>query len=529
LGVAHNDNELEALRALGKIVKQKLCEEGSRQSSLFSPEELRVQLKTDVPKPAVLTDDDYQVDMRHIEDAGRVINGIHDIYGKLYSELGLSKIFSHPSRVKSSVEIFKHIVFSRIANPESKRATVTNLSSQFGVSLNLDQVYRMMDKLDDKAISKLNDLAYQETSQLFKEKIDVIFFDATTLYFESFTEDEFKRNGYSKDLKFNQPQVVLALMVTTGGLPIGYQAFSGDTFDGNTLLPALRELKGKYALNKVVFVADSGMFNKANLLQLEEEEFDYIVGARIKNVSATLKEHILDKSQYHPLSPQSEVTVARFEDKGRILVVSYSPKRARKDAHDREKGIEKLRIKLSKTGTTRSQLSNRGYRKYLELDNTCNDKITINEEKLAEAHVWDGLKGFVISQSSSLSNEEILKQYNNLWQVEQSFRVSKHDLKIRPIYHWKPRRVKAHLAISFVAYLLVRHLEYRVRLQYKKLSPAVIQQLLLSVQTTLLYSKEKGIKYAVPTANKAEVKNIYRLMGVERKTTPYILTKTMDM
>ncbi len=244
-------------------------------------------------------------------------------------------------------------------------------------------------------------------------------------------------------------------------------------------------------------------------------------------ITSELKEHILDKSQYHPLSPQSDVKVARFKYKGRILVVSYSPKRARKDAHDRETGIEKLRIKLSKSGTTRSQLSNRGYSKYLEIDSTCNDTVTLNEEKLAEAHVWDGLKGLVISQTSTLSNEELLKQYNNLWQVEQSFRVTKHDLKIRPIYHWKPRRVKAHLAISFAAYLLVRHLEYRVRLQYKKLSPAVIQQLLMSVQTTLLYSKEKGIKYAVPTANKPEVKNIYRLMGVKRKTTPYILTKTM--
>ena len=139
--------------------------------------------------------------------------------------------------------------------------------------------------------------------------------------------------------------------------------------------------------------------------------------------------------------------------------------------------------------------------------------------------IWDGLKGLVVNEASTLSNEEILTQYNNLWQVEESFRITKHDLKIRPIYHWKPSRVKAHLAISYTAFILSRYLEHRVRVQYKKLSPARIRNLLLGVQTSLLVSLEKKIKYALPSNMKIDTKRIYNLMGVKRKTTPYIIEK----
>ncbi len=218
-----------------------------------------------------------------------------------------------------------------------------------------------MDKIDDKTIDRLNSLAYNQTKSLFDNKIDVIFFDATTLYFESFTEDELKKNGYSKDLKFNQPQVVLALMVTKEGLPIGYEVFSGDTFDGHTLLPALQQLKGKYELDKVVYVADSGMFNEENLLKLEEHNFDYIVGARIKNLPKKEQQKILDHANYQPLN--EGIKVARFEYKDRILIVTHSKKRARKDKHDREKGIGKLKQKLNKLQSPKQYLSNQSYKK----------------------------------------------------------------------------------------------------------------------------------------------------------------------
>jgi len=528
IGIAKDEEELVELKILAESIKRKL--ELENILPLFSPEELEKELEKakNRAKEGKYSDNDYIVNIKNLIEEDRVITGIHDIYGKLFDELNLSSIFAYPSRNKTSIENFKNIVMARIAKPDSKRASVKMLEENFGISLNLGSVYNMMDKLNDKAIEKLNSLAYNKSRDLLGGKIDVIYFDATTLYFESFTEDEFKRNGYSKDRKFNQPQVVLALMVTKEGLPVGYEAFSGDTFDGHTLIPSLKILRDKYDIDKVVYVADSGMFNKSNLKELDELEeynFDYIVGARIKNLSKSIKDKIVDEQNYKYLN--SDIDIANFTlDNGRKLVVTYSKKRAKKDKADRMKGIEKLKAKLEKEKSVKSHLSNHGYKKYLQLDEkSCDMSIIIDEDKIKEDEKWDGLKGLIINGNSQLSNDEILTQYNNLWQVEESFRITKHDLKIRPIYHWTPKRVKAHLAISFTAYMLTRYLEFKVRLQYKKLSPQVIRNLLLNVQKSIVYDKEKKIKYILPSKIKPDAKKIYNLMEVRHSITPYILGK----
>jgi transposase len=546
VGVAHSEEQLAELRVLAQSMQIHL--ENENDISLFAPEDLDKDLlvpkksnedSSSVRAESIYSDEDYNVDIRSLNEESRIITGIHDIYGSLFDELDLASILDS----KTGIETFKNIVLSRIAKPDSKSASVEMLAENFGVKIDLSKVYRMMDQLDEDAIERLNRLAYNTTRKLFNDKIDVIYFDATTIYFESFTEDAgddaIRKNGYSKDLKFNQPQVVLALMVTKEGLPIGYEAFSGDTFDGHTLIPSLKILRNKYNIDKVVYVADSGMFNNKNLEELEtleKNEFNYIVGARIKNLSKDIKEKIVDMDNYTELN--SEIKVAKFIlDSGRKLVVTHSIKRAKKDYHDRMKGIEKLKKKLEKDKSVKSHLSNQGYKKYLQLSDSsadsqksiqeskCDVTITLDEEKIQADAVWDGLKGVIVNASSELSSDEILTQYNNLWQVEESFRITKHDLKIRPVYHYKPSRVKAHLAISFVAYMLTRYLEHRVRVQYKKLSPNRIRNLLLGVQTSLLVSREKQIKYALPSNMKVDVKRIYNLMGVPVKTTPYIIEK----
>lgn len=536
IGVALDDYELNELKLLALAIKTKLELENTL--PLYTPEEIEKQIEKSKEniKRDIYSHDDYVVNIKDLVEEDRVITGIHDIYGKMFDELDLKNIFVNSARNKSSVEYFRNIVLARIAKPDSKSRSVHMLEENFGVSLDLDSVYKMMDKIDDKSIEKLNSIAYSETKKLFDDKIDVIYFDATTIYFESFTEDigddAIRKNGYSKDLKFNQPQVVLALMVTKEGLPIGYELFSGDTFDGHTLIPSLKILRDKYNVDNVVYVADSGMFNNDNLKELEmleEYNFNYIVGARIKNMQKNIKEQILNKNNYTELN--SEISIANITlDNGRKLVVTYSLKRARKDKADREKAIKKLKDKLEKNISVKSQLSNQGYKKYLQLksnneESTCDLSIALNEDKIYEDSLWDGLKGLIVNKNSTLSNDEILTQYNNLWQVEESFRITKHDLKIRPVYHWKPSRVKAHIAISFASLLIVRHLEYRIKLQYKKLSPKVIRELLLNIQTSIVYDKTKKIKYAIPSKIKLETKKIYKLMDKQYSTTPYIIGK----
>ena len=536
IGVAYNDEQLDELRLLAKSIQITL--ENVDKESLFQAEELIEDLTLEGKyDQSIYSDEDYNVDIRNLEEESRTITGIHDIYGKLYDELKVGSIIANPARNVSVAKIFKEMVISRIANPDSKRGSVAALEEKYGVEIDLDKVYRMMDKLDDIAIAKLNTLSYNKTKELFGDKIDVIYFDATTIYFESFTEDTgedaLKKNGYSKDLKFNQPQVVLALMVTKEGLPIGYEAFSGDTFDGHTLIPSLKILREKYNIDNVVYVADSGMFNKNNLQeldQLEEHKFNYIVGARIKNISKSIKEQILNMNDYLQLNEDIKVKNITLYN-GRKLIVTHSLKRARKDKTDREKGIIKLREKLQKNRSVKTHLSTQGFKKYLQLEETkdeatsCDFTITLNEEKIVQDALWDGLKGLIVNKDSKLTNYEILTQYSNLWQVEESFRITKSDLKIRPVYHWKPSRVKAHLAISFAALFLVRHLEYRVKVQYKKLSPKKIKELLLSVQHSTLVDKTRKIKYAIPSKTNVDINKLYRIMGLKKHTTPYILGK----
>jgi len=574
IGVALNDEELEELKALANSIKKKL--ELDEQLPLYTPEEIE-NLDKQSKKSKENSDnkieqqdnsinrDEYNVNLLDVIEEDRIIKGIHDIYGKLYDELGFNRILHNPARQVASNRVLKEIVLARVANPDSKRASVINLEENFGVKLDLKAVYKMMDKIGDREILKLNKLVYNQTKSLFKEKIDIVYFDATTLYFESFKEDDIKRNGYSKDAKFNQPQVVLALMVTKNGLPIGYKAFSGDTFDGHTLIPTLKEIQENFKIDNIVFVADSGMFNRVNLeefdriykpllykyrdyswsavskeLTLRDYEYQrrefsranitYIVGARIKSMPKSIKADILNMDNYTELN--DDIKVAVFNYKGKKLVVTHSKKRAKKDRYDREKGIERLKAKLAKSSSVKSQLSNQGYKKYLKLEQTnnnsdnsnssCDISIILNEDKIKEDEAWDGLKG-IVTNNYNLSNEELINQYSNLWQVEESFRITKHDLKIRPIYHWKPSRIKAHLAISFMAYTLVRHLEHRVRLQYIKLSPERIRKILLSVQVSILYDKRNTTRFALPSKVSQDAKKIYKLMGVSISSTPYKL------
>ena len=590
IGIAADDAELEELKSLANSIKIKL--ELDQQLPLYTVDELeKLQKSSKITientktiiqsinpqesnslglfDEAKLNRDEYNVNLLDIQEEDRIIKGIHDIYGKLYDELGFNKVLANPARNVASTNALKEMVLARVANPDSKRGSVLNLEENFGVKLDLNSVYKMMDKLGDKEVLKLNKLVYGKTKELFKDKIDIVYFDATTLYFESFSEDEFKKSGYSKDNKFNQPQVVLALLVTKSGLPIGYKAFSGDTFDGHTILPALKEIQEHYDIDKVVFVADSGMFSKENLAEFDKihnpflfkhtlykwssstskkltlkdyqkqfiefnknSNITYIVGARIKNMPKKLKEQILDMSKYKVIN--ATFKVATFEYEGKKLLVSYSTKRAAKDKYEREKGIQKLRDKLKKNKSVKTHLSNQGYKKYLQLEessepsenkekkSSCDISITLNEEKIKEDSIWDGLKG-IITNNTNLTDEELIHQYSNLWLVEESFRITKHDLKIRPIYHWKPNRVKAHLAISFMAYTLVRHLEYRVRLQYIKLSPEKIRQILLSIQVSILYDTKTKKRFAMPSKISGDAKKIYKLMEVSLHAKPYIL------
>jgi len=518
IGTTDDPEKLEELKTLADVIKtelyhQKLSERGAPKHNHYA-----CSIGENSPSQDKLM-------AMSLEETARLVVGIHDIYGALYEELGFSNLFSRPKQRTSAAKICREIVLARIACPKSKRASVELLEEEFGIKINLDHIYQMMDKMDDRFYERIQQQALAMTLKLTGEKLRVLFYDATTLYFESFIEDELKQNGYSKDMKFNQPQVLLALFVTEKGLPIGYELFPGSTFEGHTLIPTLEKLKTRYQLEEVIFVADRGLFSEANLKLLEENNFKYIVGARIKNVSKKLQGLILDETNYRPINIQWNTKrkkknkekpvqrIALFEKGGgRHLIVHYHSQRAEKDARDRSKSIEKLYKKLAKSKDPKSLLNNYGYKKYINVKGEA--KLQLNEAKIEEAARWDGLLS-VITNIDDRPPEDLLKHYRGLWQIEESFRINKHDLKMRPIYHWKPHRVKAHIAISFMAFVCVRHLEYRVALQSEKLSPEDIRKSLRRTQVSIIHDKKTGNSFLLPSKVNPYAKEIYRIMRIK--------------
>lgn len=514
VGVAMDERELGRLIDLAEYIKAKLETEQSQQC-LFSPEEM-AELAIEYRKRNSGKENPLNVNLRELREEQRSVVGFHEVYGALYQQLGFNQVLRE--RQAYAKKLLREVCLARIANPTSKREAVNMLEREFGVTLSLSAVYRMMDKLDDKAIERIQQVALYAARGILQDKVDVLFYDCTTLYFESFTEDELKQNGYSKDNKFNQAQILLALLVTQEGLPFGYEVFSGATFEGHTLTRILGKLKERFEIYRVVFVADRGLLSEDNLSLLEAHGFSYIVGAKLRVLSKIRQAEILEKQ----LNTQNtKERFAIFKMGQRRLVVTYNEERAKKDKHDREKAVAKIMKRLQKSKNPKSLLNNYGYKKYLELKGQ--SSLQVNTEKIEEEVKWDGLAG-VITNQPDWDGATLFQHYRGLWQIEACFRVSKHDLKIRPIYHWTPNRIKAHVAIAFMALTCVRHLEYRVALQYQSMSTEVIRKELRQVQVSFLKHITTRERYCIPSKISQDVRKIYHLMDIKHSTVPFKLS-----
>ena len=513
VGIAMDDQELERLKELAEFIKVGI--QTQTQASLFSQEELARQLSEARQQAQTHP---MKMDLRALRETQRVVSGIHEVYGKIYRELGLHRLL-RVSRYRASSEALFQCVMARIANPKSKRASVRLLEEDFGVRLPLEKVYRMMDQLDASRVERLQRLSGAAAESLLAEPLDLLFFDCTTLYFESFVADELKQPGYSKDAKFKESQVLLALVVTPRGLPVSYEVLPGSSFEGHSLLPVIERMRRRHTLRRVVIVADRGMLSEENLKALESVEAHYIVGARLRKLPKSVQAQLLDSSCYRA-SAQGEGRLMELHHRGRRVVVRYSSVRARKDARDRQVAVEKLIKKIGKSQNPKSLLNNYGYKKYLHIEG--DSRLQVDQVKVEEEQRWDGLHG-VVTNLTQMEAEEVLGHYRGLWQVEEAFRVSKHDLRVRPIFHWTPARIRAHLAITFMALLCVRHLAYRVELQSRRLSPEAIRTALLHVQSSVLEHLGTRRRYVIPSSVSREAEKIYQVMGLKHSRVPFEL------
>lgn len=322
-------------------------------------------------------------------------------------------------------------------------------------------MYRYLDKLHDSQRDNVQKISYEHTLKLFDDNIGIVFYDVTTLYFEVDKEDELRKTGFSKEGRHQSPQIVLGLLVSKNGYPLAYEIFEGNKFEGHTMLPVVEAFKSKYNLGRLVIIADSGLLSSANIEELTAKNYEFILGARIKNESKAIKEKILSLK----LNNGESVVIKRDELK---LIISYSEDRAKKDAYNREKGIRRLQKQITRGRLTKSDINNRGYNKFLILEGELS--VNLDKQKIMQDSQWDGLKGYL--SNASLTKNQIIENYQQLWQIEKAFRISKSDLKIRPIYHRLQRRIEAHICITFAAYKVYKELERQLVEKKVDLSPA---------------------------------------------------------
>jgi transposase len=505
-GIAQDAKQLHAMQEMAKREMKKIKNERMKELTEQPSSNESIQ--------------PFHVPMENIIEKDRFIEGFDDVFSSVFNELDLVNILS-VARLKQ----LREVVFARIACPCSKLRASELLWKSFGKQLSENQIYKLMDVIfyKEQAI-KLN-IFNATKSRCIDEAVDVLFFDVTTLHFESQISDELRNFGYSKDHKVGEVQVVLALATTSQGLPIGYTLFPGNTGEVKTLLVCLQQWKDHLKIKDVIVVADRAMMSRNNLEAMEAAGFTYVVAAKLKALPSSLTEKILKReNEKEDAIEEEKLLITEHMHETRRLVVSYSEKRAVKDKSDRNRLVEKIKSKITdeKAMDTRKLITNKGYLKYTNEKEV--GKVSFNQEALKEEERWDGLHG-IITNDHTTKAISLLQRYRGLWVIEESFRINKHSLEMRPIYHFKPERIRAHILICYIAFALSRYVQHRIATIGSQMSVDRIRQALSTVQVSILEDTSTKTIYKLPSKISKEAEMIYRSMGLKRSRATVKITK----
>lgn len=367
----------------------------------------------------------------------------YEIVWQLMDNMGITRI---------KKRLLLDLVVIRIMEPASKLRSIELLDTYFGITHRRQSYYKSASKwLDLK--SEIESVVVDFAKQNYAFNFDLLFYDVTTLYFETFGEDGLRKNGFSKDNKSQQPQILVALMVTKEGFPIAYEVFSGNTFEGHTIIPVVNDFISKHAVKDFTIVADAAMISAENIKQLTENNINYIVGARLGNLSNELIEQI-DKNVPH----EDDKSIRIKTDNG-FLICSYSSTRYRKDKYEMEKQIEKAKYIVD----------NPSKNKKLKFTKSNGQKLELNQKLIDKTRKLLGIKGYCTNlEENVVSNQTLIERYHELYRIEQAFRISKNDLQTRPIFHFKEEPVKLHILICFMALALSKHIELQTNISIRK-------------------------------------------------------------
>ena len=383
-----------------------------------------------------------------VSDAQIQMVGPELIFGRLYDRIGYDRIDN---------ELFRHTVICRLFNPGSVLRVVDYLHKYLKISYEADKVYRIFDNFcakekgveheDIKGWVELQSLEY--TRKTAGEGIGEVFCYIIPLDFEASQEDGLKRTGLKKNLKQTYPKVFVGVLLTTEGNLIGYEVFAGKTVGSRRLLPKIEKLAGSHGLSRPTLVADAGLLSKKDIADLKAKNYKYILRTPIKNENIAVKEML---SSYELRI--GEVIVINSED-NRRMVVSKMEDYAKKDAQNRAVGLANLQKRFEAGKLTRSSVNNRGYNKYLKLDDS--GHIFIDMVQYEMDAQWDGI--IIDETNTELGESDVIRHFCRLQRIRQALVMSKTDLQIRPLQHKLINRIEGHVCICMAAYTILLELE----------------------------------------------------------------------
>lgn len=519
VGIARNPSELEKYCRLAAALMEQELANKSNYDPIFDASDL-------VEKNYQHKTKGIHLDATKLREEKRLTDGPGEILGSIFDDSKFGDILP-----KNKSQILKSLVIERISEPDSKLGTVENIEEKTGLKIDVSKVYRFMDILDKNSQNVL-DTAFKNAASLYPNGIDLVCFDVTTLYFESIETDELRNFGFSKDQQFHSVQVTLALATTHEGVPVGYKLFSGKTAEITTLVKSIEEWKTILPINDAIFVADRGMYSFGNLLAISNAGYKFIVAAPLRKLPVCTQNEVLNQVGYkiQQISENSDIYWTKIvphrlfgtvslEDGTKKkcsvignVIASYSSRRAVKDCNDRSRILEKIDKITKPDGDGKKLISNSGFKKYAKYEGK--SIVSVDPKKVGNDEKWDGMHG--LFTNTDLTPEKAIARYKNLLMIEDSFRISKTDLKMRPVFHFTPRRIRAHVAICFIALCVIRKTQVLLRRSGLNMSATRIRETLNSVQSSIL-SDGVGTKIRVPSKMSDDAIAIYKAIGLTRK------------
>jgi hypothetical protein len=372
-----------------------------------------------------------------------------NVLSDVYSSLGFDAVDD---------DIFKELVLARIIEPTSKLDTIRVIDNLGLVAPANAAIHRTLRRIvDDDYRAIISTRCFEHASA---QSLTLLLYDVTTLYFEIQKEDGYRKSGMSKERRL-EPQITLGLLVGRDGFPLEIRSFEGNRAEVKTIMEVLDTFKARHGLDGITVTADAAMLSSKNVQALEDMGYHYIIGSRIAKTPYEIAEfakqpgQALEDMQIFDLKMEMNTGKGAKRIKRRV-VYQYRQKRASMDLLNIDKLLDKARRMIDgKTEFKRNR--------FLKVSGS---KKELNHALVAESRLKAGIKGYVTDLD--IPAQEIIDAYHQLFQVERSFRMSKSDLKARPIFHHKRDSIEAHLTVVFAALAISRTIQAKTGLSIKK-------------------------------------------------------------